>query len=36
MPNILGIIQDWEDSMSEGLTDTEKNKISELLKKINH
>ncbi len=34
MPNILGIIQDWENSMSEGLTDTEKNRISELLKKL--
>jgi len=34
MPNILDIIKNWEDALIEGLTGTEKDRISELLKKL--
>lgn len=34
MPVICGITTDWEDSMSEGFTETEKKRINELLKKL--
>ncbi len=34
MPDIINIIKDWENSINEGLSNAEKERINELLKKL--